>query len=69
MILLDTDHINVLQNQQAAEYPILMQNIAKSPDQDLVTSVVTFEEQMRGWLAVIHGQQDVRRQVITMSGS
>jgi len=58
-----TDHINVLQDQQASEYPTLIRNIAASPDQDLVTSVVTFEEQMRGWLAFIHRFADVSQQV------
>ena len=54
MILLDTDHINVLQDQQSREYPTLMRNISLSADQDLVASIVSCEEQMRGWLALIH---------------
>ncbi|HYV35397.1 MAG TPA: type II toxin-antitoxin system VapC family toxin [Gemmataceae bacterium] len=63
MILLDTDHVNVLQDQQTSEYATLMRNISASLDQDLVTSVVSFEEQMRGWLALINRHADVAQQV------
>src|SRR5262245_23901642 len=63
MILLDTDHVNVLQVRQASEYATLMGKIALSPDQDLVTTVVSFEEQMRGWLAIINRHADVAQHV------
>ncbi|MCX7429028.1 MAG: hypothetical protein NTW96_25805 [Planctomycetia bacterium] len=53
VILLDTDHINVLQSREPRAVT-LMANMAASADQDFATTVITIEEQMRGWLAVIH---------------
>ena len=34
-----------------------------SPDQHFVTMAITLEEQMRGWLALIHRSRDIGRQV------
>ncbi|MGA2065495.1 MAG: type II toxin-antitoxin system VapC family toxin [Thermoguttaceae bacterium] len=62
MILLDTDHINILQSlgPQAAA---LRANMAASADQEFATTAITVEEQMRGWLALVHRYSDVQRQV------
>ena len=62
MILLDTDHINVLQS-RAPQAAALTENMDASADQDFATTVITIEEQMRGWLAVIHRSNDVHRQL------
>jgi tRNA(fMet)-specific endonuclease VapC len=64
VIVLDTDHINVLQNQSGAECTALAGRMAASADQQFVTTVVTLEEQMRGWLALIHRSSDPHRQVL-----
>ena len=63
MIILDTDHINELQNAQSAAYQTLWANMAASTDQRFVTTTITVEEQMRGWLALIRRSNDPRRQV------
>jgi tRNA(fMet)-specific endonuclease VapC len=62
VILLDTDHINVLQSREPRAVT-LMANMVASADQDFATTVITIEEQMRGWLAVIHRSIDVHRQL------
>ena len=53
MILLDTDHINVLQS-QGPRAAALAGNMAVSADQNFATTAITLEEQMRGWLALFH---------------
>lgn len=63
MIILDTDHINILQNQHGNEFQNLTGKMSASADQDFVTTVITFEEQMRGWLALINRSNDAHRQV------
>ncbi len=62
MIVLDTDHISLLQHPDSTEARNLAERLAASSDRDIVATVVTFEEQMRGWLSVIARYRDVRQQ-------
>jgi len=62
VILLDTDHINVLQYKGAQAFT-LSANMATSADRDFATTAITIEEQMRGWLALIHRLNDVDLQL------
>jgi len=52
MIVLDTDHMAVLTFPGPA-CERLFGRINRSPDQNVATTIVTAEEQMRGWLAEI----------------
>ena len=54
MILLDTDHISVLKYPDHPRFASLSRRLDTSPDQDIATTVITVEEQMRGWLAWIN---------------
>jgi tRNA(fMet)-specific endonuclease VapC len=62
MIILDTDHVSLLQHSDSAEGQRLIQRLAASPDPDIVTTVITVEEQMRGWLQVIARYRDPKQQ-------
>jgi tRNA(fMet)-specific endonuclease VapC len=63
VILLDTDHINVLKYPDHPRFVSLTTQLNTAADQDIATTVITVEEQMRGWLAWINRADDVRRQV------
>jgi tRNA(fMet)-specific endonuclease VapC len=63
VILLDTDHVNVLKYPEHPRFVSLTTQLNTSADQDIATTVITVEEQMRGWLAWINRADDVRRQV------
>jgi len=63
MIVLDTDHISRLQHPESQESQFLSQRLAASPDRDIVTTVATVEEPMRGWLRVIARYNDLQQQV------
>lgn len=63
MIVLDTDHVNVLKYPEHPRFASLTTQLNTSADQDIATTVITLEEQMRGWLAWMNRAQDVRRQV------
>jgi tRNA(fMet)-specific endonuclease VapC len=63
VILLDTDHVNVLKYPDHPRFASLTTQLNTSADQDIATTVITVEEQMRGWLAWINRSDDVRRQV------
>jgi tRNA(fMet)-specific endonuclease VapC len=63
VILLDTDHVNVLKYPEHPRFASLTTQLNTSDDQDIATTVITVEEQMRGWLAWINRSEDVHRQV------
>jgi len=50
MYLLDTDHLSILEYGNAESLTLQMRLERVSPG-ELATTVITYEEQMRGWLA------------------
>jgi tRNA(fMet)-specific endonuclease VapC len=64
MIILDTDHVSLLQHPNSEEAQRLLNRLQASSDRDIVTTVVTVEEQMRGWLQVIARYRDLRQQLL-----
>jgi tRNA(fMet)-specific endonuclease VapC len=62
MIVLDTDHISLLQHPDSPESRTLAQRLSASSDRDIVTTVITVEEQMRGWLNIIARYRDPHHQ-------
>lgn len=63
MILLDTDHLNFLQIGKGKSFETLVARMNSSVDQHFATTVVTFEEHMRGWLAELRKARDVSLEV------
>ena len=53
MILLDTDHVTVLQFPSNPRCEALAERLCDEED-DVALTVITVEEQLRGWLAMIH---------------
>ena len=63
MIILDTDHLSALQHRPGSGLFSLQARLeAFSPD-DIATTAITVEEQMRGWMAHIRRYSDVHQQV------
>ena len=52
MIILDTDVLSIVQRADGQEYDNLVGRL-DSADDEVAVSIVSFEEQMRGWLAFI----------------
>jgi tRNA(fMet)-specific endonuclease VapC len=63
MNLLDTDHVTVLRYADDPRCVALEARLQAVRDDVVTTTVITLEEQMRGWLAEIGSQRDVARQV------
>ncbi|MFM7836217.1 MAG: type II toxin-antitoxin system VapC family toxin [Planctomycetaceae bacterium] len=63
MIIPDTDHLSVLKYARDARFSRLAQRMADSVDQDFVTTAITLEEQLRGWLAEINRYSDPEKQL------
>ena len=63
MIILDTDHISALQHREAPRAFALQARLESFPPEKIVTTVITIEEQTRGWLGLIRRYPEVHRQV------
>jgi tRNA(fMet)-specific endonuclease VapC len=63
MIVLDTDHLSILQRRDSPHAGSLRQRIASVKDEEVVTTVVTYEEQVRSWLSQIGRHSDVQQQI------
>ena len=64
MIILDTDHFTVLRYPEHSQYGLLSAKMRESPDPHFVTTAVSVEEQMRGWLAAIRRAHRVHDQIL-----
>jgi tRNA(fMet)-specific endonuclease VapC len=62
MILLDSDHVSVLLDERDARCITLEARLDDFQD-EVGLPIVTVEEQLRGWLALIHGVSDPYRQI------
>jgi tRNA(fMet)-specific endonuclease VapC len=63
MILLDTDHLSILEMPSSDRKLRLTGRLALATGEVVGTTVVNVEEQMRGWLATIARERQVRRQI------
>ena len=63
MILLDTDHLTVLQVPSSERRTRLLARLALAGDEVVGTTIVSVEEQTKGWLAAIARERQARRQV------
>lgn len=52
MIILDTDVLTVVQRGESREYERLAERL-DTADEDIAVTIISIEEQMRGWLAFI----------------
>jgi tRNA(fMet)-specific endonuclease VapC len=62
MIVLDTDHLSILQFPESPRFERLWTEAQLSVDREITTTVVSLEEQMRGWLAAINRARKVEDQ-------
>ncbi|MCX6929870.1 MAG: type II toxin-antitoxin system VapC family toxin [Verrucomicrobia bacterium] len=61
MIILDTDVLTIIQRRAGREYEKLADRLDLVED-EVVVSIISFEEQMRGWLAFIARAQSAVQQ-------
>jgi tRNA(fMet)-specific endonuclease VapC len=53
-VLLDTDHLSVLQGEEQPACDRLRARLRQVPPDDVATSIVSFHEQVQGWLAYLN---------------
>ncbi|MCG8368703.1 MAG: type II toxin-antitoxin system VapC family toxin [Pseudanabaenales cyanobacterium] len=64
MYILDTDHLSVLDHGGASAQRLL-QRLASISSNQVAASIISYEEQMRGWLSYIAKAQTIEQQVET----
>jgi len=63
MIILDTDHLSALEYRAAPSAFALQARLESLSPDEIATTAISVEEQMRGWLGLIRRYPDVHRQV------
>jgi tRNA(fMet)-specific endonuclease VapC len=63
MIILDTDCLSLLNREKILESSALRRRLDSFPPEEIFTTIITFEEQMRGWLAVIAKAKTPEQQI------
>jgi tRNA(fMet)-specific endonuclease VapC len=63
MVLLDTDHLSVLTWQDSPAAVKLRARLERHPPAELGTTIINFEEQMRGWMAFLAKARKVKEQI------
>ena len=63
MLILDTDHISVLERANSVERARLIHRLNQVGKEAVVTTIISYEEQSRGWLAYVARARSVADQV------
>lgn len=63
MVVLDTDHISLLQEGDTSIARRLLGRILALPADEVGTTIITYEEQMRGWLGYLAKARSVPQQI------
>jgi tRNA(fMet)-specific endonuclease VapC len=63
MIVLDTDHMSVLERREQPAVGHLLRRLAEWPASQVMTTVISYEEQMRGWMAYIAQARSMSHQI------
>jgi tRNA(fMet)-specific endonuclease VapC len=64
MILLDTDHFSIQKHSTSPRWRNLLARLQVSTDKEIGTTIITVEEEIRGWMATIARERLVTRQII-----
>ncbi|MEW6129993.1 MAG: type II toxin-antitoxin system VapC family toxin [Acidobacteriota bacterium] len=63
MIILDTDHISLLERGSSSESHRLQHRLSEINFDEVVTTIITFEEQMRGWMVYLAKARSLNHEV------
>lgn len=61
MIILDTDCLSLMDREGVLESSILRTSLEKFSKEEIYTTIITFEEHMRGWLSRLLQNAEVRK--------
>ena len=65
MVVLDTDHVSLLENPDSVHAQRIRTRMAELGPGEAAATIISFEEQTRGWLSYLARAQTVAQQVDT----
>lgn len=63
MYILDTDHVSLLERVDNVDKQRLLNRLSRLAAGELATTIIAFEEQMRGWLGYLAKSKSIAQQV------
>ena len=60
-IILDTDMLTILQQRKSPDADVLHRRLGRVPKEELLTTVVSFQEQIQGWMAYLNQARSDRQ--------
>lgn len=63
MFIIDTDHITLLERKDSIEAHRFRKRLEKFSAEEIATTIITYEEQMRDWLAVLSKSNSTEKQI------
>ncbi|HKI18991.1 MAG TPA: hypothetical protein VKA15_13980 [Isosphaeraceae bacterium] len=63
MVVLDTDHLTLLERRQSAGSQVLQVRLDRLDTGSRATTIVTYEEQTRGWMAYMARAKTVSQEI------
>ncbi len=63
MIILDTDHLTLIQRQSEPAYSMLVRRLHFVAPDEIYTTIINVEEQMRGWLVVLSRSKKIEQEI------
>ena len=63
MIILDTDSLSLLDRENILESTVVRNSLERFAPEEIFTTIITFEENMRGWLAFIARSKTAEQQI------
>ncbi len=63
MVILDTDHMSVLERREQSAVGYLLNRLASLSPAEVMTTVISYEEQMRGWMAYLAQARSMAQQI------
>ncbi len=53
-LILDTDHLSILQQEDQPSYNRLRARLAEHPEEPIAVTIISFQEQIQGWMAYLN---------------